>query len=127
MKTVKLTGEHTAQVREVEDILRGDVREVYRLADRDGASTLNGQLGMDQIGALQDAVVVTFVESWTLVDGGGKMLPIDIKVVKKLRLRDYTALISALAEVLAEIMSGQKQETPDPIPADVSSKSDVTD
>ncbi len=127
MQEVKLTGEHIAKVRDVEDILRGDVREVYRLADRDGASTSNGKLGMDTVGALQDAVIAVFVEEWTLTDSHGKRLPIDMKSVKKVPLRDYTALIKALADVLAEIMTGQSQETPDPTSEDNSSTPDSSD
>jgi hypothetical protein len=42
---------------------RGDIRAAFRLADLDGAKADAGELGMDMVGALQDAVLVRFFGS----------------------------------------------------------------
>ena len=126
MPTIQLSGDHSAEVRDIEDMRRGDVRAAFKLADLDGATSQMGQLGMDTVGALQDAVLVRFVISWTLLNDNGNPLPITMKTVKELKLRDYNPLAVAVAPVLTEVMSGQ-QETPDPLSADSSSKPDGTD
>ena len=126
MPTIQLSGDNSAEVRDIEDMRRGDVRAAFKLADLDGAATKDGQLGMDTVGALQDAVLVRFVVSWTLLNDDGNPLPITMKTVKGLRLKDYNPLATAVAPVLTEVMSGQ-QETPDPPPEAPSSTSDGTD
>ena len=126
MPTIKLSDDNSAEVREIEDMRRGDVRAAFKLADLDGATSATGQLGMDTVGALQDAVLVRFVVSWTLTNENGNPLPITMKTVKELKLRDYNPLAAAVAPVLTEVMSGQ-QETPDPTSEEPSSKSDDTD
>lgn len=126
MREVQLSSDDTAQVREVDDIIRGDARIVYKLADKDGAVAVNGQLGMDTMGALQDAVVVQFTHSWTLTDSDGKSLPITMKTIKGLGLRQFNALATALAPVLTEIGGQQQDATPDPTSAANSSTSDDT-
>ena len=126
MPTIQLPDDNSAEVREVDDMRRGDVRAAFKLADLDGAASKDGNLGMDTVGALQDAVLVRFVVSWTLTNADGNPLPITMKTVKGLKLRDYNPLAAAVAPVLTEVMSGQ-QETPDPTPEDTSSKQAVTD
>lgn len=126
MPTIQLSDDNSAEVRDVEDMRRGDIRAAFKLADLDGAAAQNGQLGMDTVGALQDAILTRFVVSWTLLNENGNPLPITMKTVKELKLRDYNPLAVAVAPVLTEVMSGQ-QETPDPTPAGSSSKPDDTD
>jgi hypothetical protein len=126
MPEVKLSDGNVAAVRELEDMTRGDVRAAFKLADLDGANTGTGQLGMDTVGALQDAILVRFVETWTLTDKEGKPLAISMKTVKGLRLRDYNPLATAVAPVLAEVISGNS-ETPDPTSEEPSSASDSTE
>ena len=106
---------------------RGDIRAAFKMADLDGAAAQSGQLGMDTVGALQDAVLVRFVVSWTLKNEKGNTLPITMKTIKDLRLRDYNPLAAAVAPVLAEIISGQQEATPDPQSEDDSSRSDDMD
>lgn len=127
MPEIQLTGDNTAQVRDIDDIERGDIRAVFNLADRDGAKVIAGDLSMDTFGAIQDAVIVQFVESWTLKDRHGKPLPIDMKAVKRVKIRDYNMLATAMAPLTNEVMSGGQQTTPDPTSEDNSSTSDDTD
>ena len=124
MPTIKLSDDHSAEVREVDDMRRGDIRAAFKLADLDGAASQNGQLGMDTVGALQDAVLVRFIASWTLLNADGNPLPITMKTVKGLRLKDYNPLAVAVAPVLTEVMSGQQETTPDPTSEEPSSTSD---
>lgn len=111
-------------VREVDDMTRGDIRAAFRLADIDGAKIESGELGMDTVGALQDAVLVRFIESWTFVDGDRPMT-INMKNVKNLRLRDYNPLAAAVQPVLGAVMTGNA--TPDPTSVEPSSASDDSD
>lgn len=127
MPEVQLSNGNVAVVKDVEDMTRGDVRAAFKLADLDGATLNQGQLGMDAVGALQDAVLTRFVTSWTLTDGNGKTLPVNMKSVRALRLRDYNPLAEACAPHLAELMSGQAQEIPDPTSEAASSQPDSTD
>lgn len=127
MPEVQLTGDNTAQVRDIEDIERGDIRAVFANADKDGAKISGAELSMGTFGAIQDAVMVQFVDSWTLKDRNGKPLPIDIKSVKRLKLRDYNLLLVAVQPLLTEVMSGDQQAAPDPTSEDNSSTSDDTD
>jgi hypothetical protein len=126
MPEVKLSDGNTAVVRELEDMTRGDVRGAFKLADLDGVNTGTGQLGMDTVGALQDAILVRFVESWTLTDKEGKPLAVTMKTIKGLKLKDYNPLATAVAPVLGEVISGSS-ETPDPTSEELSSPSDDTD
>ena len=124
MPEVKLSQCNTAEVRDPDDMTRGDVRAAFKLADLDGAPVSNGQLGMDTVGALQDAVLVQFIVSWTLKNENGNPLPIVMKTIKGLKLRDYKPLAAAVAPVLAEVISN---ETPDPTSEEPSSPSDSTE
>ena len=126
MPTIQLPDDNSAEVRDIEDMRRGDVRAAFKLADLDGANAQNGQLGMDTVGALQDAVLVRFIVSWTLTNENGNPLAITMKTIKELKLRDYNPLATAVAPVLTEVMSGQ-QETPDPTSEAPSSTSDGSD
>ena len=127
MPEVQLSDGNVAEVRDVDDMTRGDVRAAFKLADLDGASPQAGQLGMDTVGALQDALITRFVVSWTLKDSGGRPLAVTMKSVKLLKLRDYKPLLAAVAPLLGEVMSGQQDATPDPTPAAPSSTSADTE
>ena len=126
MPTIELSNGNSAEVRDPEDMRRGDVRAAFKLADLDGADTQSGTLGMNTVGAIQDAILVRFIVSWTFRNEGDNPVPITMKTIKELRLRDYNPLALAVAPVLTEVMSGQ-QETPNPTTEDSSSRSDDSD
>ena len=126
MPEIKLSGGNSAVVKEIEDMTRGDVRAAFKLADLDGAGATGGELGMNTVGALQDAVMVQFILSWTLTDGDGRVLPINMKSIKSLRLRDYNPLMIAAQPALQEVMSNTDSSV-DPTSTEPSSASDDTE
>ena len=126
MPEIQLQNGHTATVREVDEMQRGHIRAAFKLADKDGASPTPGELGMDTVGALQDAVLTQFIVSWTLTNEAGNPKGITMRAIKELGLKDYNTLQQAAAPVLADVMS-TTQETPDPTRVALSSTSAGTD
>ena len=135
MPTIQLPDGHTAELRDPNDVRRGDARAVAAAADKDMKVTGDGKQ-MQAAGAMlgtatmQDALVARFVKSWTLTDDDGKPLPVTLEVVQDLPLRYYKPLAAPLIPVLVEIMGAGEEMTngqPPPLSVKRLSQSASTD
>jgi hypothetical protein len=126
MGRVELPDGHHAELREVEDLRRGDVRAALKAADAQGVNLAEGQFGLDGIGALQDGLLVRFIRSWTLTNGDGvSPLPVTIDALQDLPLSVYQPLAAEIAPALAQVLGGG--QTVDPTSAAPSSPPANTD
>lgn len=132
MPRVDLPDGHHAEIRDIADLRRGDVRAAYRMADESGINLLKG-MGVDALGALQDAIVVRFVRRWTLTDkitkkaddATGKPLPVSMATVANLPLGYYQPLADATGPAFAQVVN--QDAGPDPKLEPSSSPPDSTD
>jgi hypothetical protein len=128
MPRVDLPDGHHADVREVADLRRSDVRAALKAADAQGVNLIGGQFGLDGVGAVQDGLLLQFIRSWTLTNGDGSSpLPVTAESIQDLPLHYHRPLADAIAPALAEVLGGGGARPVDPTSAARSSPSASTD
>ena len=125
MPTVELPDGHSAEMRDPGDLRRGDVRAAFKQVDAQGVNLMDG-LGFDGVAALQDALLLRFIRTWTLTNGDGvSPLPVTADALQDLPLDVFAPLAAAIAPALARTLGGA--ETPSPLSGAPSSTSERTD
>lgn len=108
---VNLPDGHHAELRDITDLRRGDVRAAYRMADESGIDLTKG-LGVGALAAIQDALIVRFVRSWTIAGPDG-VLPVTMEAICDLPLSHYQPLANATQPAFAQVVNSGTIE-PDP-------------
>lgn len=125
MPKVELPDGHSADLRDIGDLRRGDVRFALKAADDEGINLFGAGMGLSGIGTLQDALIVRFVRSWDLDDDDGNPLPVSLASVQDLPVKYHKPLAAVVTPALSEILGGGEQngQAPSPLPAGPSSTS----
>lgn len=128
MPKVELPDGHSAELRDVADLRRGDVRFALKAADDEGINLFGAGMGLSGIGTLQDALIVRFVRRWDLTDDDGKPLEVSLATVQDLPVKYHKPLAAVVTPALAEILGGGETngQAPSPLPAGPSSTSAPT-
>jgi hypothetical protein len=138
MPRIELPGGHHAELRDPEDLRRGDVRAAMASADRQGVD-VGGGMTLNAIGAIEDGLLVRFITSWTLTNAvtgtgngdGAAPLPVTIESLQDLPLAYFQPLEAAIAPALGQVLrEGQQpvdptQGAPSSRPASSASTPDV--
>jgi hypothetical protein len=131
MQKINLPDGHYAEMRENDDLRRGDVRAALRAADKESVNLMAEKFGLDAIASIQDSLIVRFLRHWSLqekdVEEGGseKSLPINVEVIQDLPLKYHQPLADVVAPLLQKVLGGgesQTAATKDPISEAPSSK-----
>lgn len=128
MPTIELPDGHTAELRDVGDLRRGDVRFALKAADDEGINLFGAGMGLSGIGTLQDALIVRFVRRWSLTNDEGQPLEVSLAAVQDLPVKYHKPLAAVVTPALAEILGGGEAngQAPSPLPAGPSSTSAPT-
>lgn len=128
MPTIQLPDGHTADLRDIADLRRGDVRFALKAADDEGINLFGAGMGLSGIGTLQDALIVRFVRRWDLTDEQGQPLEVSLASVQDLPVRYHKVLAAVVTPALQEILGGGEAngQAPDPLSAGPSSRSAST-
>jgi len=128
MPTIDLPDGHSADLRDVGDLRRGDVRFALKAADDEGINLFGAGMGLSGIGTLQDALIVRFVRRWDLTNDAGEPLEVSLASVQDLPVKYHKPLAAVVTPALAEILGGGKQngQSPTPLPGAPSSTSAPT-
>ncbi len=128
MVTIELPDGHSADLRDIGDLRRGDVRFALKAADDEGINLFGAGMGLSGIGTLQDALIVRFVRRWDLTNEDGSPLEVTLASVQDLPVKYHKPLASVVTPALAEIISGGEAngQAPSPLPAGPSSTSAPT-
>jgi hypothetical protein len=128
MPTIELPDGHTADLRDVGDLRRGDVRFALKAADDEGINLFGAGMGLSGIGTLQDALIVRFVRRWSLTGDDGQPLEVSLASVQDLPVKYHKPLAAVVTPALAEILGGGETngQAPSPLPAGPSSTSAST-
>ncbi len=118
MATIHLPDGHSAELRDVGDLRRRDVKEALRVADAQGINLLEG-LGLSGISAIQEGLLLRFIKSWSLTNGEGP-LPVTIDSLQDLPLSYYRPLADAITPAMQQVL-GEAQPPVDPTSAAASS------
>jgi hypothetical protein len=103
---IELPDGNYADLRELGDLRRADVRAALKSADDGSINLMEQKFGLDSIAAIQDGLLVRFIRSWSLVNGdGASPLPVTLESVQELPLRYYQPLGAFVAPVLQEVMA----------------------
>src|SRR6266487_4436545 len=103
MPTIDLPDGHTADLRDVGDLRRGDVRFALKAADDEGINLFGAGMGLSGIGTLQDALIVRFVRRWDLTNDDGEPLEVSLASVQDLPVKYHKPLAAVVTPALAEI------------------------
>jgi len=128
LPTIDLPDGHTADLRDVGDLRRGDVRFALKAADDEGINLFGAGMGLSGIGTLQDALIVRFVRRWSLTNEDGSPLEVSLASVQDLPVKYHKPLAAVVTPALAEILGGGEQngQMATPLPAGPSSTSAST-
>jgi len=128
MPTIELPDGHTADLRDVGDLRRGDVRFALKAADDEGINLFGAGMGLSGIGTLQDALIVRFVRRWSLTNEDGSPLEVSLASVQDLPVKYHKPLAAVVTPALAEILGGGETngQTSSPLPEAPSSTSAST-
>lgn len=106
MPTIDLPDGHSAELRDIGDLRRGDVRFALKAADDEGINLFGAGMGLSGIGTLQDALIVRFVRSWSLKTDAGEPLAVSLASVQDLPVKYHKPLAAVVTPALAEILGG---------------------
>lgn len=114
MPRVELGGGAWAEMRDLDDLRRADIRAVFKAADDDGVSLMTSSFPLAATSTMQEALVVRFVRRWSLCDGDGNPLPVTLDTVRDMPQRQYRPLGDYVQPALAELFGEQAQEAASP-------------